>query len=89
MCHVLLELADALGAEGVRDSFSFAGMLCTVTGIEKASLDRDEGVVIVAVKKCLCQLLLMRICGQERKYEEKAVEAGSVDYLFSHPPVWL
>ena len=63
MCHVLFELADALGAEGVGDCLSFAGMLRTVTGIEEASLNGDEGVVVVAANPRLCQLLLTRIAG--------------------------
>ena len=65
VCHVLLELADALGAESVGDCLSFAGMLGAVAGVEEASLNRDECVVVVAVKARLCELLFIRICGKD------------------------
>lgn len=89
MCHVLLKLADAFGAEGVRDSFSLAGMFGAIARVEEASLDGDKGIVVVAVQTCLCQLLLMRIRVRDPGCEENAVEATDSDYLFSHPPVWL
>lgn len=46
-------------------------MLRTVTGIEEASLDGDEGVVVVAVNSRLCQLLLARIAGRSVVVGEK------------------
>ena len=49
-CHILLELADALGAEGVGDSFSFARVFGAVARVEQASLNGDEGIIVVAVK---------------------------------------
>ena len=60
-CHILFELADTLGAEGVGDGLSFAGVFGSVTGVEDASLNGDEGVIVVAVKMCLCQQLVVRV----------------------------
>lgn len=49
MVHVLLELANALAAEGVRDGFAFAGVFDSVAGVEEAALDADEGIVVFTV----------------------------------------
>jgi len=49
---VLLELAYALGAEGVGYCFAFAGMLCSVTGVEETSANGDEGIVVFPSKSC-------------------------------------
>ena len=65
-CHILLELTDALRAEGMGDSLSFTRVFGAVTRGEDASLNGDKGVVIVAVKACLCELLLMKIDGTDR-----------------------
>jgi len=46
MVHVWLELTNTLRAEGVRYYLALASMLCTVTGIEKTTLDGDEGIVV-------------------------------------------
>lgn len=46
---VLLELADGLRGEGVRDDLALAGVFDAVAGIEEAALDADEGVVVFAV----------------------------------------
>ena len=43
---ILFELANGLGGEGVRDSFALARMFGTVPRVKKATLDRDEGVVV-------------------------------------------
>lgn len=51
VCHVLLELADALGTEGMRDSLAFASVLGTVTRIEEATLDRYESIVVFTVTR--------------------------------------
>lgn len=56
---ILLELANALGAEGVGDSLSFTGVFRAVTCVEEASLNGDEGVIVVAMVKCLGQLWLI------------------------------
>ena len=48
--HVLLELADALYAKGMRDGLSLASVFGTITGIEEAALDGDEGIVVIAKK---------------------------------------
>ena len=48
--HVLFELADALGAEGVGDGLALAGVLCAVSGVEQTTLDGDEGIVVVTVE---------------------------------------
>ena len=53
VCDVLFELADALGAEGVGDSLSFTRVFGSVTGVEEASLNGDEGVIVVAVESNL------------------------------------
>lgn len=45
--HVLLELADGLGAECVRDSLALSSVFGAVTGVEETSLDRDEGIVVL------------------------------------------
>lgn len=47
--HVLLELADGLGAEGVGHGLALAGVLRAVAGVEEAALDGDEGVVVLAI----------------------------------------
>ena len=43
--HVGLELANALGGEGVRDRLPLPCMFCSVSGVEETTLDGDEGVV--------------------------------------------
>lgn len=48
MIHVLLKLSNRLGAEGVGNSFSFAGMFGSITGIEETALDGDKGIVVLA-----------------------------------------
>ena len=50
VCDVLFELANALGAEGVGDSLSFPRVFGAVTRVEEASLNGDEGVIVVAVE---------------------------------------
>ena len=47
--HVLLELADGLGAEGVGHGLALAGVLRAVAGVEETALDRDEGVVVLTI----------------------------------------
>jgi hypothetical protein len=44
--HVLLELADGFGGEGVRDRLALAGVFGAVAGVEEAAADGDEGVVV-------------------------------------------
>ena len=43
---VLLELADGLRGEGVRDDLPFAGVFGAVARVEETALDADEGVVV-------------------------------------------
>ena len=62
-CYVLLELANALGAEGVRDSFPFTRVFGAVACVEEASLDRDEGVVVVTIRVYYGQLSLISCRG--------------------------
>ena len=62
-CHILLELADALRAEGVGDSLPFTTVFGAISRVEETSLDGDEGIIVVAVKTSLCQLLLMKSRG--------------------------
>lgn len=46
---VLLELANALRAEGMRYGLSLAGVLGTVSCVEEATLDGDKGIIVVSV----------------------------------------
>nr|POF12806.1 hypothetical protein CFP56_09957 [Quercus suber] len=46
---VLLELPDAFRGEGMRDGLAFARVLVAVAGVEDATLDGDEGVVVFPV----------------------------------------
>lgn len=45
---VLFELADRLGAECVGDDLSLTGVFLSVSDVEEASADGDEGVVVLA-----------------------------------------
>ena len=45
---IRLELGDALRAKGVRDRLTLTSVLGAITGVEEASLDGDEGVVVLA-----------------------------------------
>ena len=45
--HVRLELTNALRAEGMRHYLAFAGMFCSVAGIEKTTRDGDEGIIVL------------------------------------------
>jgi len=47
--HILLELADRLGTEGVRHCFPLSSMLRSISGVEQSTLDAHEGIVIVTV----------------------------------------
>ena len=44
---VLLELANRLGAEGVRDNLALARVLGTVARVEETAADRDESIIEV------------------------------------------
>lgn len=50
---VLLELADAAGAEGVRDHLALARVLVPVPRVEEAALDGDEGVVVLRFQEAV------------------------------------
>ena len=50
---ILLELSNVLSTERMRDSLSLSGMLIAVSSIEEATLDRDEGIVVVTVERWL------------------------------------
>ena len=45
---ILLELADVLRAEGVRDGLALSRVLLAIAGVEEATLDGDEGIVVIA-----------------------------------------
>ena len=45
--HVLLELANALGAEGVRDGLALASVLGTVSCVEETALNRHESIIVL------------------------------------------
>ena len=45
---ILLELSHILGAEGVGHCLSLSCVLGSISGVEEAALDADEGVVVVA-----------------------------------------
>ena len=57
MVHVLLELADGFGGEGVRDRFALAGVFSAVARVEEAAADRDEGVVVLTEECCQYQTI--------------------------------
>ena len=44
---VLLELTDGLRGERMRHGLALTGVFGTVAGIEKATMDGDEGIVVV------------------------------------------
>jgi len=50
---VLFELANGLCGERVRDSLALARMLGAIPRVEEATLDRDEGVVVFALERCV------------------------------------
>lgn len=43
---VLLELANRLGAEGMRHDLALAGMFSSITGVEESSSDRDKCIIV-------------------------------------------
>ena len=47
--NVLLKLANGLRAECVRDDLALSCVLGSVTGVEEAALDGDEGIVIITM----------------------------------------
>ena len=47
--HVLFELTNTFLAERMRHCLAFACMLCSIPRIEEATLDGDEGIVVVAI----------------------------------------
>lgn len=49
-------------------------MFGAIARVEEASLNGDEGVIIVAVKPCLRELLLMRIRGEQSDDRKNVVE---------------
>ena len=49
LVHVCLELANALGREGVRDGLALTCMLDAVSSIEEATMDTDEDIVVFTV----------------------------------------
>ena len=49
--YIRLELGDAFHAKGMRHCLAFASVLGAIAGVEEASLDGDEGVVILAERK--------------------------------------
>lgn len=82
MINVLLKLRDGLGAEGVGNSFSFAGMFGPITGIEETALNGDKGIIVLA--------------GRDFSWTLRRDMKGSKDigrkvhrlsYLFVQPPV--
>jgi hypothetical protein len=54
--HVLLELANALSAEGVRDGLALASVLGTVSCVEETALDRHESVIVFTFATSACGL---------------------------------
>ena len=44
--RVRFKLGDAFRTKGMGDHLSFSRVLCSITGIKKAALDGDEGIVI-------------------------------------------
>ncbi len=58
----------------MRYSFTFAGVFGAIACVEEASLNGDEGIVVIAAKTYLCQLLLMKSRGVADK-------TGMVDWM--------
>ena len=85
-------MTDAFRAESVGDSLSLAGVFCAVTGVEEASLNGDEGVVVIA-RRSSPSAVAYEYAGIRGKDSECIVKAGAeverAAYLFNHPPVWL
>lgn len=50
LVHVYFELSNALRGERVRDSLALSGVFSSVSCVEEAALDGDEGVVEVTAK---------------------------------------
>ena len=73
VCDVLFELANTFGAEGVGNSLSFARVFGAVTGVEEASLNGDEGVIVVAVESNLWSA----VADQQRGTREDDQRTGS------------
>ena len=48
--HVLFELPNTLGTKGMRHSLPLARMFSSIARIEKAALDGDKSIVIVAAR---------------------------------------
>lgn len=70
-----LELRDRLGAECMRDGLPFTSMLGSVTGVEEATADGYEGIIVIAA----------RSCGSVAEFEGSEVDLEA--YLFVQPPV--
>lgn len=49
--HVLLELANRLGAEGVGDGLALAGVFMSISGVEQAALDGNKGIVVFRLEE--------------------------------------
>lgn len=50
---ILLELADRLGRESVRDRLALAGVLGAVTSVEEATADGNEGIVEITAQSLI------------------------------------
>ena len=51
--NVLLELADGFCRERVRDNFALSSVLCAISGVEQASLDGHECIIIFTVRSAV------------------------------------
>lgn len=63
----------------MRDRLSLASMFSTITGIEEAALDRDEGIVVVTGRSDIVSHALVIL---------QARWCSAWTNLLSHPPVW-
>lgn len=46
--HVLLELTNTLGTEGVGHGLALAGVLCSVASVEKTTANTDKSIIVIA-----------------------------------------
>lgn len=54
---ILFELANGLGAEGVRDGLALTSVFDTVAGIEETTTDGDKGIIKVTREEYISILL--------------------------------
>jgi len=89
--HVLLELADRLCAEGVRNCLALASVLGAVAGVEETALDGDEGVIVFAADSLSACLPCLQCCRNLRLQKTIAmpVNGGYGSIIRDRNMTWL